>query len=63
MTKFSRDVRLTALNKVSSMSRNTNDVVDVVDKEELVVEGELVVELVLRFLGVIRGLTLSFWWN
>ena len=38
------------------MSRNTNDVVDVVDKEELVVVGELVVALVLRLLDVIRVL-------
>ena len=38
------------------MSRSTNDVVDVVDKEELVVEGELVVALVLRLLDVIRVL-------
>ena len=38
------------------MSRNTNDVVDVVDKEELVVESELVVALVLRLLDVIRVL-------
>ena len=51
-----RDVRPTALNKLSSMSRNTNDVVDAVDKEELVVESELVVALILRLLDVIRVL-------
>ena len=38
------------------MSRSTNDIVDVVDKEELVVVGELVVALVLRLLDVIRVL-------
>ena len=56
MTEFSRDVRLTAPDRVSSMSRNTNDVVDVVDNEELVVEGELVVAFVLRLPDVIRVL-------
>ena len=56
MTEFSRDVRLTAPDRVSSMSRNTNDVVDVVDNEELVVEGELVVAFVLRLPEVIRVL-------
>ena len=50
------DVRPTELNKVRSRSRSTNDVVDVVDTEELVEEGELVVELVLRLLDVIRVL-------
>ena len=50
------DVRPTELNQVSSLSRNTNDVVDVVDEEELVVEDELVVALVLRLLDVIRDL-------
>ena len=38
------------------MSRSTNDVVDVVDKEELVVDGELVVAIVLRLLDVVRVL-------
>ena len=50
MTEFSRDVRLIALNS------NPINVVHAVDKEELVVEGELVVELVLRLLDVIRVL-------
>ena len=50
------DVRPTEPNRVSSMSRNTDSVVDVVDKEELVVVGELVVALVLRLLDVIRVL-------
>ena len=50
MTEFSRDVRLTALNS------NPINVVHAVDKEELVVEGELVVELVLRLPDVIRVL-------
>ena len=53
---FVTDVRPTELSKVRSMSRSTNDVVDVVDKEELVVEGELVVALVLWLLDVIRVL-------
>ena len=52
------DVRPTELNQVSALSRNTNDVVDVVDKEELVVECELIVALVLRILDVIRVLLL-----
>ena len=50
MTEFSRDVRLTALNS------NPIDVVNAVDKEELVVEGELVVALVLWLLDVSRVL-------
>ena len=50
MTEFSRDVRLTALNS------NPIDVVHAVDKEELVVEGELVVALVLWLLDVSRVL-------
>jgi len=50
------DVRPTEPNRVSSMSRNTDGVVDVVDKEELVVEGDLIVALVLQLLDVIRVL-------
>ena len=49
-------VRLTKLNKVSSTSRRTIGVVDVIRKEELVVEGEVVDALVLWLLDVSRVL-------
>ena len=52
------DVRPIALNKLSSLSRSTNYIVDAVDNEELVVESELIVVLVLRHLDLIRVLLL-----